>query len=126
MADQRSTIPGSERSTPPGADAGEVRADAVAQVSIYLKAPDAHRARPDRSFRTRSEMRAERENSLKDQIARLQTFADGEGLKVVETDSGRRLVKVEGTLRQRCRRLSGRSCADTNTRDAPSGPGLAL
>ena len=98
MADQRSTIPGSERSTPPGADAGDVTAKAVAQVSIYLKAVDAHRTRPDLSFRTRSEMRAERETSLKEQIARLLTFADGEGLKVVETDPGRRLVKVEGAL----------------------------
>ena len=98
MADQRSTIAGSERSTPPGADAGDVTANAVAQVSIYLKAVDAHRTRPDLSFRTRSEMRAERETSLKDQIARLLTFADGEGLKVVEADPGRRLVKVEGAL----------------------------
>ena len=83
MADQRSTIAGSERSTPPGADAGEVTANAVAQISIYLKTADAHRARPDRSFRSRSEMRAERETSLKDQIARLQTFSGGEGLKVL-------------------------------------------
>ncbi|MHB8283206.1 MAG: S53 family peptidase, partial [Caulobacteraceae bacterium] len=98
MADQRSTIAGSERSTPPGTDAGDIKPDAVAQVSVYLKTPQTNLPPTSSGFRTRSDLRAEREMSLRDQISRLQAFAEGVGLKVVEADPGRRLVKIEGTL----------------------------
>ena len=98
MADQRSTIVGSERSRPLGTDVGEIAPDAVAQVSVYLKAAQSGRPASGRSFRTRTELRAEREVSLRDQISSLQAFAEREGLKVVETDPSRRLVKLEGTL----------------------------
>ncbi|MHB8284692.1 MAG: S53 family peptidase, partial [Caulobacteraceae bacterium] len=73
-------------------------ADAVAQVSVYLKASLTSRPPNSSGYWTRADLRAEREMSLREQISRLQAFAEGEGLKVVEADPGRRLVKIEGTL----------------------------
>ncbi len=98
MAEQRSVIVGSERTPPTGVDTGEVAAEAVAQVSVYLKPPTALHPSRDQSFRTRTELRTERQASLADAMARLQAFARREGLSVVETDAGRRLVRLESTL----------------------------
>ena len=98
MAENRSTIVGSERSTPPGTEQGEVTPGAVAQVSVYLKAKRADAPPAGHSFWTRAKLRQERETGMKGQLAKLHAFAERENLKVVETHPGRRMVKLEGTL----------------------------
>ncbi len=101
MSDERSIIPGSERSAPPGAEVGADSSEALAQVSLYLKSAERHaerRSSISHPFRTRAELRAERAASLHGPIARVQTFAEREGLKVIEVDPARRLVKLEGTV----------------------------
>ncbi len=98
MVEQRSVIAGSERSTPPGVEAGEVATQSVAQVSLYLKPVDGPRSSGEHGYRTRAQLRTEREKSLGDRVTRLRAFAEQAGLKVVESDAGRRLVKLEGTL----------------------------
>ena len=98
MAENRSTIVGSERSAPPGTESGDIAANTVAQVSVYLKARQSSPARTGHGFRNRAELRNERETSLRAQMSQMQAFAAREGLKVVETQPGRRLVRLEGTL----------------------------
>ena len=104
MADHRSQIAGSARAAPHGRLVGDAPQDEVAQVSIYLKpttspAEQADTAARTRRFRTRDELHSERVASLASQIAEVSAFAEREGLKVVETHPGRRLVKVEGTIK---------------------------
>ncbi len=99
MVEPRTVIAGSERSAPAGTDSGEVAAQATARVSVYLKAaaPGGPR-RSEEGFRTRSELRAERQSGLASAVKRLKVFAEQAGLEVVESDAGRRLVRLEGTL----------------------------
>ncbi len=100
MVESRTVIAGSERSAPPGKETGEAAAQGLATVSVYLK--PATRAAASRSsssaFPSRAEFRAGRETALAPAMTRLRTFAEQAGLKVVETDAGRRLMKLEGTL----------------------------
>ncbi len=101
MPERRSIIAGSERLVPRAVQAGAEPSDGLAQVSVYLKAADQQRE-PDAlargAFRTRAQLRAERESSLRAGIGRIQSFAEREGLRIVESDAGRRLVKLEGTV----------------------------
>jgi kumamolisin len=99
MDQPRSVIVGSARSAPPGVATGDVDLQAITQVSLYLKATRAGQgSSPGGAYRGRAELRAERETSLAEPIARVRRFAEQEGLQVVEVDAGRRLVKLEGRL----------------------------
>ena len=98
MPKDRSAIPGSHRPPPSAPMAGEAPPDQRVEVSVYLK-PEAHQAPPSSvAFRSRSEVKAEREANLAEAIRRLQAFAKDEQLSVGEIDAGRRLVKLRGTV----------------------------
>lgn len=101
MPQDRSVIVGSERLAPKGVDGGAEPPDALAQISVYLKPVELRpTAGPSArgAFRTRAQLRDDRESSLRETIAQIRSFADREGLRVVEVEPGRRLVKLEGTV----------------------------
>jgi kumamolisin len=105
MTQSRAVIPGSDKSAPLKARLlGPADPNETAQISIYLKAqraidPRTTPAEPvSRRYDTREALRAERSRTLAPVIDRIRAFANAAGLKVVEQDSGRRLMKVEGKL----------------------------
>jgi kumamolisin len=98
MSADRSAIPGSERSRAAGVDRGPEAPDGVAEVSIYLRRPEAAAAHGPGQHTTRAQLRTERAAKLQDQISRVERFARGEGLSVVQSDPARRLVRVRGTI----------------------------
>ena len=104
MPQDRSIIIGSERSEPAGSRLGDADPDATAQVSVYLKAavsPTTSSAddRPaSGAFRSRAALRGERRDAMHAPMERVRRFAERYGLTVVETDPGRRLVRLEGKL----------------------------
>ncbi len=103
MPQQRSIIAGSERAAPRGKRVGEADADATVQVSVYMRPagpPDLHPSQPGAGHRfpSRAQLHAERTKSLDSAMGRLQAFAREAGLKVVEANPGRRLVKLEGPV----------------------------
>ena len=99
MAQERSVITGSERAAPPGSQVGDADLAATAVISVYLKPAEAkQKPKAADGFKSRAEFRTERTETLADAMAEVQAFAETEHLKVVETDPGRRLVKLQGSL----------------------------
>ena len=99
MASDRVVIPGSERSPPSGSPTGPEPQDSITQVSLYLRAPPARSAVDvgDRRV-TRAELRARRQESLSGAMSAVSAFAEGAGLKLVEVDPARRLMRLEGSV----------------------------
>ena len=99
MAQDRTTIHGSERDAPPGVRLGEADPTETAAVSVYLRPPSAQGAQPSPgAFQSRADLGAEREAGLKAAIARVQAFASSHGLDVAQCDPARRLIRLQGTL----------------------------
>jgi kumamolisin len=99
MADERTTLHGSERRAPPGTRVGDADAAETAQVSVYLRPPTPQGEQPlPGEFRSRESLRAEREESLAPAMAQVESFAAEHGLTVVDKDAARRLVRLEGTV----------------------------
>jgi kumamolisin len=99
MAQDRSPLYGSEREAPPGTREGDADPSETAEVSVYLRAPTPKGAPPlPGSFRSRADLRAEREAGLRDAMAKLQAFAAAHALEIVERDPARRLVRLRGTI----------------------------
>ena len=96
MALDRIAIAGSEQQAPAGEPLGPADPDETVQVSLYLK----RSGPPVRGgpVKGREALHAERLQSLAEPMRRIEAFAKGHGLTVVEQDAGRRLVKVEGRL----------------------------
>ena len=99
MAQDRTPIFGSERDAPPGERVGDADPSQTVQVSIYLKPPTPTGAQPvPGAFRSRADLRTEREASLREPVARVQAFANAHGLRIKDTDYARRRVQIEGSL----------------------------
>ncbi len=96
----RSAVKGSERKLPHGcASAGDVDASAIARVSIVLRPK---KPLPDitsgvAKTMSREEFAREHGASHED-IAAVEAFVKSAGLHVVESDSARRTIEVEGTV----------------------------
>ena len=98
MAQDRISIFGSERDAPPGTRVGDADPGEIVQVSVYLKPPSPTGAPPvPGGFRSREDLRADREATLGEPMARVQAFAGEHGLRIVERDPARRLIRLEGT-----------------------------
>ncbi|KMO21023.1 hypothetical protein SQ03_04365 [Methylobacterium platani JCM 14648] len=109
-------MPGSYRPAPEQAAAprtapraaGEVKANDTIEVSVYLKDRDDDAllaigpqsadpaGAPAAAATPRANLRGERTESLKGDIAKVVGFANATGLSVVKTDPARRLVKLAG------------------------------
>jgi kumamolisin len=101
MAQDRSTLYGSEREPPPGTRLGDADPGETAVISVYLRAPTPNGAPPTPGrFRARAEVRADRERGLADALKRLETFAAAHELAVVERNPARRLVRLQGSIAQ--------------------------
>ncbi len=105
MTPDRATISGSDKSAPSKARlVGPADPNATVQVSIYLKppAPSDPQTTPAqpvaRRYKTRQALRDERSRTLAPILSRVTDFAAAAGLKVIEQDPGRRLLRVEGTV----------------------------
>ncbi len=98
MAVERREVTGSERVAPNAPSVGAVDPTQTATISLYVKskttAPEPGAAR----IIGRAALKSERETALAATFARLSAFAAAHNLKVVETEPGRRLMKVSGTI----------------------------
>jgi kumamolisin len=98
MAVERKDVVGSERVAPDTPSVGAVDLGQTATVSLYVKAKTAAPQPGSARIVGRAAMKSEREAALADTFARLAAFATAHNLKVVETEPGRRLMKVSGTI----------------------------
>ncbi len=95
-------LPGSEHTAPSGARlVGPAPRDQQVEVSIYLKPRDAHQttetALTGSVQERREHLARHRRTAHRDDIQRIEKFATGHGLTVLEADPARRLVRVGGT-----------------------------
>ncbi len=97
MAEHSTPIPGSERPAPAGQRTGACDPGEQAEISVYLKPPEAP-GPGQGDFHDRASLHAARAEALKPALAQLASFAQAHGLTVSEQDPGRRLVKLTGSL----------------------------
>ena len=95
-------LPGSQHTMPAGARMiGPAPRDQQVEASIYLKPRDAHQttetALTGSVEQRREHLAKHRRTAHRDDIQRIESFALGHGLTVLEADPARRLVRVGGT-----------------------------
>lgn len=98
MAVERKDVVGSKRVAPSTGSVGAVDPRETATLSLYIKAKVAAPEPGATRIVGRAALKSEREAALADTFARLSAFAASHNLKVVETEPGRRLMKVSGAI----------------------------